>query len=490
MRRTAAFVAVLAVAGASTACTPRAPVAALPAVRAAVSPFKPGSGTSGDLIFPDSGNGGYDVTHYGISVDYRPSTNVLTGQTVVNATATQDLSRFDLDLVGLTVTAVLVDGKAAAYDHPDGKLVVTPAAGIRSGSSFTVDVRYNGQPESYDDPAGAGFAGSTHPAGIGSGGFVAQPPERAGALAQGEPMSAAYWFPVNDRPTDKATYDIAISAPSALTAISNGVLTGKQAGTAITTWHWRESDPMASYLALLAIGSYRVQTGTHGGLPVFLAVDATLPTRDDTVLADTPALLDFVAQYLGPYPFDAIGGVVHGDARIGYALENQTRPAYASGFFDHGDPRAVIVHELAHQWCGDSVSVADWSDVWLNEGFATYLQFMWAEQHGGPTVRQRFDRLYRGTGADALPPVGPLLRTAENLFDDSVYLRGFATLEALRITVGDDAFFRILKGWPAAYRFGNATTADFIAYADRSTGARLDDLLYAWLTQPGVPAYP
>jgi aminopeptidase N len=398
---------------------------------------------------------------------------MLTGTDVVTATATQALSSFDLDLHGLGVTSVTVDGKLAKFVLANDKLTITPARPIAQGAMIKTKIRYGGSPQPYNDSD------------FGLQGFLIQ---TDGALANGQPLVAATWFPVNDTPTDKASYDIAITAPTGLAALSNGRLESQLVRGSLTTWHWVESAPMASYLALVAIGKYRVTTTTHNGLPVVLAVADSLPRTVDAELAKTPTILDFLTTQFGPYPFNSVGGLVHQEDSLD-ALENQTRPAYPSDDFDPpGDADSLIVHELAHQWYGDSVSVDDWSDIWLNEGFATYAEWLWSQHIGGRSPRQHFDKLYAED--DGLPTDPPGRPTLQSLFDDSVYTRGAATLEALRIAVGDSTFWRIVRGWSRLHANGNATTAEFIAYAGEESGRSLDGFLRSWLYTPGKPPYP
>jgi aminopeptidase N len=468
--------AALAAAG-CTSSSPHAGPSAHPSVPAATATSTtpaPGAATSGDSLFPEDGNGGYDVTHYAITISYDPATQKLTGANTITATATQALSRFDLDLHDLTVASVTVANHPATFSRSADKLAIVPSRSIPLGATFTTTIRYGGTPSPYNDPS------------LGFEGFI---PETDGALAQGEPQVAASWYPVNDRPTDKATYDITITAPTALAAISNGVLDSKRSSGANTTWHWVESSPMASYLALVAIGKYRVTTTAHDGMPVVLAVADALPRMVDTALAETPAILDFLETQFGPYPFDAVGGVVHNDPRIRFALENQTRPTYAPAFFAGGPDVAstVIAHELTHQWFGDNVTVGDWSDVWLNEGFATYAEWLWSGHEGRDTPKQKFDALYKATSFPTNPPASPTVRS---VFGPSSYLRGAATLEALRITVGGDTFWRIVRGWAKLHAGGNATTAEFVAYANDISGRSLDSFLHAWLYDSGKPPYP
>jgi aminopeptidase N len=434
---------------------------------------RPGAGRSRDSLLPENGNGGYDVGHYAIAIAYTPTTEALSGTDTITARATQALSRFDLDLRALTVRSVTVAGSPATFTHAGDKLVITPPRPIANGATFTTTIRYGGVPKPYDDSA------------FGVQGFLPQPD---GVLIQGQPRVAAAWFPVNDTLTDKASYDITITAPTALAAVSNGALASKRVNGPDTTWHWVEPAPMASYLAIVAIGKYRVTMTTHNGLPVVLAVADPLPRTVDAELAKTPTILDFLVMQFGPYPFTSLGGIVYTQTNLD-ALENQTRPSYPSdGFDSSSDTDELMAHELAHQWFGDSVTVRDWSDIWLNEGFATYAEWLWSEHIGGRTPKQHLDRLYNSS--DRFPQDPPGKPTLNSLFDDSVYDRGAATLEALRIAVGDATFWRIVRGWAHLHAGGDATTAEFIAYADKVSGHALDAFLRTWLYAPGKPPYP
>jgi aminopeptidase N len=433
----------------------------------------PGSSKSTDSLLPDDGNGGYDVSRYAIGIGYDPTTRVLTGTVTITATATQALSSFDLDLHALTVTSVTVGGRAAKFGLARDKLTITPARPIGLRTPFTTKIKYGGVPRPYNGNA------------FGLQGFIAQPD---GALVQGQPQVAATWFPVNDRLTDKASYDVTITAPTGLAAVSNGVLASTRVNGPLTSWRWVETSPMASYLAIVAIGKYRVSMTKHNGLPVVLAVADALPRTVDSELANTPTILDFLATQFGPYPFNSVGGVVYTQRHLD-ALENQTRPSYPGSDFDTADDaNDLMAHELAHQWFGDSVTVGDWSDIWLNEGFATYAEWLWSQHIGGRTPKQSFDRLY--SRPDRFPLDPPAKPTLNSLFDDSVYTRGAATLEALRIMVGDTTFWRIIRGWARLHAGGNATTAEFIAYADQVSGRSLDASLRSWLYAPGKPPYP
>ncbi|MDM4720734.1 M1 family metallopeptidase [Micromonospora sp. WMMA1363] len=445
-----------------------------PEDREARAVFRAGSADLADPYVPGSGNGGYDVAAYRLAVRYDPASDRLAGRARIEATATHGLSRFNLDLTGLEVAAVTVDGGPARHHRDGHELVVTPGSGIPAGRRFTVDVEYSGVPT----------ARSAGP--LGSGGFLHT---ADGAIALGQPHSAAAWFPVNDHPSDKATYDIEATVPDGLAALSNGVPEERVSRDGWTTWRWSERSPMASYLATLVIGDYRVETGTHAGKPIVTAVPASLPATgpEATSVARTGEIADFLASRFGPYPFDSYGGVVVTDDRVGYALETQSRPVYGPSFFRNGRLNlGVVTHELAHQWFGNSVTVTGWRDIWLNEGFATYAEWLWEEHDGGRSAQRIFESQYAMTDWSR-PTLDP---GRERLFGTAVYQRGALAVHALRRVVGDDTFFTILRTWTDQRRGGNATTDDLVALAERVSEKPLRPLFDAWLTGTTAPALP
>jgi aminopeptidase N len=484
-RRAAASGALVAGVLALGACTGSTPVISSvhrpqpsPSVTAIAGPPKvPGIGADGigDAYYPKAGNGGYDVGDYNLDLKYEPATDKLTGTAKITATATERLTRFNFDLKALTVDTITIDGETATAKANGDELEVTPARLIDRGATFVTTIHYSGVPQPYQDDK------------FGQDGFLNTDD---GAVAIGEPEVAAAWYPVNDHPRDKATYTVKITAPDGLTAMSNGALSGKSSAGGWTTWTWVEDAPMASYLATVAIGKYRVAQSTHNGIPVFLAVDTSLDPEIDAALARTPEIIDYLATMFGPYPFDAMGGIVIDDKRIRFALENQTRPIYSWSFFHKGSPDTlVIVHELTHQWYGDSVSVDQWKEIWLNEGFATYAEWLWQEHNGGSSPQQTFDTYYNRADSPIwkVPAGNP---GKAELFGESVYTRGGMTVQALRTTVGDDAFFKILKAWAATKKYSNATTPEFIATAEKISGKQLDQLFSSWLYGTVRPPRP
>ncbi|MEV4759847.1 M1 family metallopeptidase [Micromonospora sp. NPDC049559] len=440
--------------------------------------YRPGSPGVGDSYYPTYGNGGYDVLHYDLDVRYQPSSDELTGRAVIRARATQNLSSFNLDLVGLTVDAVTVDGRRAAWSRTDHELTVVSRLADRK--SFTVEVRYHGVPETAMLPGTTLETGFMH--------------TDDGAVVAGQPEVAAFWYPVNDHPRDKATYTFAVTVPQGLTAICNGVPLGHSTRGGWTTWRWAELTPMISYLATATVGEFRLTQSLHHGRPMVLAVDSALPPGlADDALGRTGEITDFLVGQFGPYPFEANGGIVDAYDNLAFALENQTRTVYSKYFFDEETTTGetyVVAHELAHQWYGDSVGLHSWQDIWLNEGFASYAEWLWSEHLGEGTPQEIFDFYYAQPDSAGYWAPAPGDPGVDGLFDDSVYTRGAMTLQALRMTVGDADFWRIARGWYARNRNGNGSTAEFIAYAERVSHRQLDALFDAWLFTATRPAYP
>jgi Peptidase family M1 domain/Peptidase M1 N-terminal domain len=642
--------------------------------------FSAGAAGVDDPYFPLDGNGGYEVEHYGLSITYNPDSDRLVGVATIEATATKNLSRFNFDFDGLTVRSIRVEGRRATWERRRGELMITPRNGIERYRSFVVVVRYGGIPKMIRDALGMAGRIRTHD----------------GVLILGEPHAASTWFPANDHPIDKASFTFDITVPEGLEAISNGVLEGSSTQDGWTTWRWRADDPMASYLAAMAVGEFDIRAYEAGGIQFWDAVDpvllepvatprtgdqfaisqsanfgykrlshtidvpaeggrlsfyvqrdtepgydfffveahtvgqgdwTTLPderghtTRvlpcpflieehpflehyvtaspngscdqggstgrwraasgssdgwerwvidlsawagqsvevvlavasdfsipvhgvfvDDVVVstgsgttsfeddgdefdgwtvsgapegspgnandwivgtgAETPnygvvasdsmerqdEFLAFESDVFGAYPFSVSGGVVD-DADLGYALEVQTRPIYSKYFFD--DPvqsDSVFVHELAHQWFGDSVAVARWRHIWLNEGFATYAEWLWSDHEGLGTTQELFDDFYA-----EIPRRDPFWALKignpgpSRMFDGAVYVRGAMTLQQLRLTIGDEAFFELLRQWYATHAGGHGTTAEFVALAEDISGQELSDFFHTWLFTTSKP---
>ncbi|WP_078868379.1 M1 family metallopeptidase [Streptomyces sp. NRRL F-5727] len=440
----------------------------------------------GDPLFPHLGNPGYDVLAYDIALTYSGvNTEPLTAVTRVDALATADLDRLHLDFTHGTVSAVTVDDLPATYETSGEDLVVTPAVPIDAGEPVTVTVHHT------SDPRGPAE----------NGGWV----RTSDGLAMANQADAAHRvFPSNDHPSDKAAFTFRITAPRDLTAVANGLPAGRTDHGATTTWTYRHRHPMATELAQVSIGRSTVlhRTGPHG-----LPVRDVVPTQDRETLEPwlrrTPGHLEWMERKVGPYPFETYGVLV-ADATTGFELETQTLSLFERRLFT--DPRfpewyvdAVMVHELAHHWFGDSVSPRAWSDLWLNEGHASWYEALYADETAGQSLEKRMKAAYaasdgwRAAGGPPAAPRPPAPGAKISLFRPVVYDGSALVLYALRHEIGTDAFDRLQRRWVAEHRDGVASTADFTALAEQVSGRDLDAFFTAWLhgeKTPPMPGHP
>lgn len=448
-----------------------------PNVGAEGSP-QPGAEGLGDPYYPHLGNGGYDVEHYNVELSVDLAARHLDGRVLINAVATQTLSQFNLELAGLEVHTVSVQGQPAEHSRNGYELTITPRQFLQAGEQFDVTVEYSGSPGE-----GIDFSGMEEFE-VGWGWY----PDGDGAYVAAEPSGNSTWMPLNEHPSDKATYSYAITVAEPYVAAANGTLQDTiRNADGTRTFVWASAYPMASYLATVGIGVFDIETSTGpNGLPIrdYFERDIPQEVRDD--FARTDEMLELFNELVGPYPFEVTGVIVH-DIDFGFALETQTMSVFGSGFTDE----YVVAHELAHQWFGNSVGLTCWQDLWLNEGFATYLSVLWNEHaYGEQALRDEIDWYYwqvAQSGPFASPPGNP---GPDDLFNFGVYYRGALALHALRERVGDEVFFRILQRYYADFRDGNATTADFVAITSGVSGEDLQEFFDAWLYATDVPDIP
>jgi aminopeptidase N len=435
--------------------------------------YTPGAKGVGDPYFPLEGNGGYDAQDYQLDLSYNPDTDRLDGRVVIAAKATQNLSRFNLDLQGMEVAGVEVNGRPATFVRDSQELMITPPVGLPQGRSFTVAVRYGGVPQPLGGPI---VFGQPY-------GFL---PTDDGAFVATVPNAASTWFPSNDHPSDKARYRITVTVPEGLFAASNGKLVGRTTAGGRSTFVWSETSPMAPSSVTATIGRFNVQQGvTASGIPSLVAIDPQFPIEPGApdLFTKTSEVVEYFSQVFGPYPFQTTGGILDNLPDAGYSLETQTRPLYTVLV------ESTIAHELAHMWYAASVGPRWWSDVWLNEGFATYAQWMWFEHTGVRSLHDSLLRFY-----DRFPAEDPFWQITvgdpgrDTMFHPAVYLRGAMTLQVLRERIGDTAFLNLLRTWYATYRDANATTAQFLTMANSVAGQDVSGLLNTWLFTTGKPA--
>ncbi len=445
----------------------------------------------GDRLYPELGNGGYDVERYRLELEVGTDWSV-NAVARIDLVPLENLSGFNLDLAGLDVESVEVEGfETVAFEHQSRELAVDLGGTAIAGVQISVTVGYSGTPRSV--PADA-------------------VPFRPGwqqtddlAYLFSQPDGAQSLFPVNDHPLDRADVSLAVTTPTGVEAVSGGTVVSESRGDSGDTVVWEMTD-IAPYLIPLAIGQFtlasdRVVDGVR--YDVWVSDDLVdLPAVDTFEIQ--PEVIAFFEQRFGPYPFDRAGALIVDDD-LGAALETQTIPTYTATSARWGD--VVIAHELAHQWFGDSIALEQWDDIWLNEGFATFAHWLWLEERFG---FERYDseveaayRTLSGIGltesgvtpavaADRVraafpPPDDP---RASDLFNRSVYERGGLALVALRDAVGDEALFDLIRTYTQRYSGSSITTDAFLALVDEVLGDEPAALLTSWVVDVDIPALP
>ncbi|UJA21374.1 M1 family metallopeptidase [Thermoleophilia bacterium SCSIO 60948] len=435
-------------------------------------PFADGSPRPDDAdpFFPRGGNSGYTADAYDVELDYRPGERRLAGRVSMTATATQDLSRFYVDSrPNLKIRSASVDGaEAGAEQRGPQDVRITPGEGIAEGEGFELVLDYAGEP---GRRAGTGWF------------FTSD-----GSLALNEPRGVPSWLPVNDDVRDKALWDFEITVPKRLEAIANGTYEGRERDGGTATYRWHGEEPMSSYLAVVAIGDFAIRERTVAGIPAWIAIDRDIldsSARGEAEgLRAMPRIHRLFAKRFGPYPFSSTGAIVD-RAGVSYALETQTRSA-----FDGQPGDALMAHEIAHQWFGDSVGLERWPDIWLNEGFATWAQWFWVQKEGRESLRARLVRNCEVPASnDSLwrpPPAYP--GNASRLFSLSIYNRGGLALEALRQRISPKVFNRVMRRWATDHRYGSVGLLEFQDLAEEVSGQQLDRFFDDWLRDPKKPS--
>jgi aminopeptidase N len=452
-----------------------------PAPPVTPTPTETGSGVNGapgmgDPYYPKLGNGGYDVQSYTIALDVDPTANTVTGSTTITANATESLLSFNLDFRGLTLDSVTVNGENAKTSRTGDELKVTPAETLEADKPFTAVVTYHGTPGTITSGGLTGM-GWSH--------------GQSGAInVWGEPDAASSWFPNNNHPRDKATYRFEITVPDPWMVAATGSLKETTQNGDKTTFVWEMDQPMATYLASINIDQYELATQTGpNGLSIRNYFTTDLAPSYRSRFDALPEMIDYFDDLFGPYPFTEYGVVIAAEdglcARTQIALETQTLSLHCPSQFMTSE--VVIIHELAHMWFGDSVSLENWKDIWLKEGFATYASWLW-QAKDDPDGLSQIAKNARDNYFDSSAPVadpGP-----DNLYSSESYTGGALVLYALQQEVGDETFFKIVQTFVERYKDGNAGTDEFITVAKDVSGQDLDAFFDAWLFSPALPELP
>ncbi|GGW47877.1 zinc metalloprotease [Streptomyces lucensis JCM 4490] len=450
---------------------------------------EPGPETLGDAVFPALGNDGYRVSEYHLDLAYDATTKLVEATATLRIRATQGLSRFSLDALGLDIRSVHVGGRAATWEQVDEKLRIVPAGPLPERAVATVCVSYSADPR------------RTLP-------HTAWVPTPDGFAICPQPNSAHTVFPCNDHPSDKAAFSFRLTVPEGLRAVANGTLTGTDTlSDGRTAYTYRSASPMATELVQITVGDYVIKDrqGPHG-LPLRDVVPTARAAALEPALALTPGLVTWLEDRLGAaFPFETYGLLpCNSDDPKAFdftGLETQTLTLYKPGFLLQEEKKigSHMMHELVHSYFGNLVSPASWADLWLNEGHADFYGLLyryergWADSLGLTTMEARMKDTYaRGDQwrHDSGPVAAP---NAVNLFDSQRYLGGVLVLYAFRQLVGEDVFHAVERAFLERFRGASASTDDYIAVASEVSGQDQSGFLRDWLygtTTPRMPGHP
>ncbi len=425
----------------------------------------------GDSIYPLLGDAGLDVTHYDLSITSDPRQDAIAGRAVLSVTALRDLGQISLDFAGPKVLGVKLGGEAVRHAQVGEKLLILPSTPVAAGTAFTLTVAYAGTPALHLDPSESDGLRL---------GWITQ---AGGSYVLSEPDGAHTYFPCNDVPADGASYSLHLDIPAGYTAVASGVQTRQVTASGRTRTDFELTQPIPSYALTVHVGKLDLETQAGPvGIQIRNAFPVGLPATIKATFAQTPAMLGFLAGWFGPYPYPVYGVAVTADPEIP-ALETATLSTFPSS----QEAPTTALHELAHQWFGDSLRLGDWSDIWLNEGFATYAELLWAQSRGQNTA-PLLERWYARLARD--PARGLIATRSKQLFDSSSYLRGALALHALRLSIGDEKFRQILSQYASRFAGKSVRTADFLGVARQIGGQNALDAMQPWLVGPALPPFP
>ncbi len=427
-----------------------------------------------DPIYPRRGNPAIDVLHYGLELSWEPTTRTLTGSATLQVRPTVDASTLSLDFMPYTLDGASVDGTATTATVTNEKLTL-PAALVKD-QPVTIQVRYHGTPRTTPMPSKRGDA---EPLGL-------TVTKDGGLWTMQEPYGALTWYPANDQPSDEALYDIAVTVPTGWSAVASGTPAGQEGNT----FKYHSDDPVASYLATLAVGKYQKETakGPHG-IPLTYWYPAGTEKGVLTIIRKSPSYLAWLEKYFGPYPFPS-AGIVIVDSESG--METQQMITMGGKVGKWSTDRAAgfeldVVHEYAHQWFGDSVTLTNWKDLWLNEGFATYIQLLYQKE------REKFtdsalEAFLRQQDAELRAELGPPGSPSPAHFaEPNVYICPAGMLNELHDALGDAKFFALARAWMQENRNTQQDRASFVAFVNKHTGKDFTTLINSWLDSKKTP---
>ena len=451
-----------------TALPTTAAQVATPTAAATELSIPPEQLSAGDPYIPEIGNRGYDVSWYALDLTLDPQQPGLDAQVIITATTTEDISALSLDFVGFEIDAVTVDEVPAVYQRLNKKLLVALPQPLAASSTFQLDVAYHGQPEK--------IASRYVPFVPSLGLFYV--PDANGLFVAAEPDGARNWFPCNDHPSDKAAYRFNLNVPYGLTAVANGVLVESTTSYAGNYFTWVHSQPLATAFVTVAVGKYeRIESLSPQGVPIRSYLRSEQVVAYHAKEAAIGEMIDWLGAMFGPYPFDEFGYV--SVPSLGASLETQTMVLLGTEDFFEG----ILIHEMAHMWFGDWVSLDSWGEIWRSEGFATYLVALWSNRDD-PTAFEN-DIATMAQSMQDYPATFPLNDPPPHeMFGQQTYYGAAVVIHALRQTVGDEAFFTGLRLYFERYGGGSASDADFQAVLEEAAGLSLDEFFASWFKEP------
>ena len=415
---------------------------------------------------------GFNINHYDIYIDIDTSNQeIVYGFVVATVNPVDFINQISYELVGLNVDSVFVNNVLVEFTHENGVIVI-PLDNICT--QFTTKVVYSGSPQLSSDGYGNGMRFLTNQ-----------------VFTVSCPNAARYWFPCYDHPWQKTLTDMRVKTRSDWKVASNGIRQGiinHEDGTSTT--HWKNEEPIATYLVSIAMADYVEQSSYHNGL---LVQNFVFPNQAETAqeaFTVVPIAIDVFNELYGEYPFAKYGNAVAAITNFA-AMEHQTMTTIGSSYVNTSQTgEMVIVHELAHSWFGNSLTALTWKDVWLSEGFATYSEALFREQVYGFSesrdyIGQRFHNYYKNFASSygyrrIYDPV------YNEYFYPMVYQKAASVLNMLRLKIGHENYFNLIQTW-----FGlghrNVVTAEFIELAEEVSGYDLDQFFNQWIFGTGYP---
>jgi aminopeptidase N len=427
-----------------------------------------------DTLYPGVGSVELDALHYALDVTWDAGAARLSATEAVLFRAVATSSHVELDLARpLTVGQVWLDGSAVPFEHLGKDLVVD--AGVRAGSRHLLRLTYAGTPEPVVAPTDRSDFSTT--------GWTVAADGTVWTMQ--EPYGAYSWYAVNDHPSDKAYYDVTIRAPGGEVGVSNGDLRSRTTSEGHTVTRWHLPEPAAAYLITLAIGRFHQTrlTGPHD-LPMSLWTPAGRPGIVRR-LRYAPRAVACLERLLGRFPFPSLGVLV---VPANSAMETQSMLTLGDSRYTLS--RDTLVHEIAHQWYGDTVSPDDWSDLWMNEGMATYLaEAVWAGDHG-PQTRTEILRSWSWAAAGMRSRYGPPADYRPGTFGEgNAYYIPALMWDTIRQRLGDEEFWSLAARWPASHRFTSRGRDTLAAWWSKESGRDLTPVFHAWLLGPDEPIW-